>query len=126
MNKVGYFTIILKKKKNNFISSVIESTVVGKHLIFNKSCGMLPGIRGSKKYTTVALESLGKESFFVVYEKGCNFLNIDFLLKFRLNKFIRSFLKGFFLYLTIKNKVRLNYRLVYSHNGVRARKPRRV
>ena len=55
-NQEVKFYCILKRKKNNFFITIMKSN--GVEVLFSKSCGSLAGVRGSKKYTTVALESL--------------------------------------------------------------------
>jgi len=118
---------VLKKKKNNFIINVLEIKGSGKSFVlFNKTCGSLPGIRGSKKYTTVALESLGKEIFMKLFKKGHKFMDIELILTFKIDKFVRSFVRGLILYGKNYIRIFLKLEIIYTHNGIRARKQRRV
>lgn len=126
MEKIAILHCILKKNKNNFISSVLESGYGKKKVLFNRSCGSLPGIKGSKKYTTVAVELLGKEIFLELFKRGYKQMEIELILTFKIDKFIRSFIRGLMLY--GKKYVSLIFKLeiIYTHNGIRARKQRRV
>jgi hypothetical protein len=118
---------ILKKKKNNFIVNLLEvKENNASFVIFNKTCGSLPGISGSKKYTSVALESLGKGCFLKLFKKGYKFMDIELILTFKIDKFVRSFVRGLILYGKNYIRIFLKLEIIYTHNGIRARKQRRV
>ena len=123
-NQEVKFYCILKKKKNNFFITIMKSN--GVEVLFSKSCGSLAGVRGSKKYTTVALESLGKEAFLKMFSFGYRTFDLELILRFKIDKFVRSFVRGILLY--GKNYVNLSLKieLLTTHNGLRARKQRRV
>lgn len=115
---------VLKKKKNNFFATFL--TDEGRKVLFSKSCGMLEGVSGSKKYTTVAVQSLGQKAFIEMYGLGYDNIDLLLVLKFKLNKFVKSFVRGLFIYgrshlfLYVKSKIK------NTHNGLRGRKLRRV
>jgi hypothetical protein len=118
------FYCILKRKKNNFFITIMKSN--GVEVLFNKSCGSLIGIRGSKKYTTVALESLGKETFLKLFSFGFRNFDLELILRFKIDKFVRSFVRGILLYGKKYVNLNLKVELLTTHNGLRARKQRRV
>ena len=114
---------VLRKKKNNFFATVKK---LDSRIIFNKSCGSLTGMRGSKKYTTVAVETLGKETFLKIFALGYKEFMAIVSLRFKIDKFARSFVRGFCLYGKKYMKFKLDCQLNKSHNGMRAKKKRRV
>ena len=118
------FYCILKRKKNNFFITIMKSN--GVEVLLNKSCGSLIGIRGSKKYTTVALESLGKETFLKLFSFGFRNFDLELILRFKIDKFVRSFVRGILLYGKKYVNLNLKVELLTTHNGLRARKQRRV
>ncbi len=123
--KKAFIICIVKKKKNNFFVTAVRYGMLLK-VLFVKSCGSLSGIRGSKKHTTVAVESLGKETFLKLFALGFSNASITISFRFRVNKFSRSFCRGFLLYSKLYTKARMESVLKITHNGLRARKKRRV
>jgi hypothetical protein len=126
MERESNIQCVLKKNKNNFIVSVLEVKDGARKVLFNKSCGSLPGIKGSKKFTTVAVELLGKEIFLELFKKGFKRMRVDIILTFKLDKFVRSFLRGFMLYGKAYVSIFFKLEIIFTHNGIRARKQRRV
>jgi hypothetical protein len=118
------FFCILKKKKNNFFVTIIKAN--GSDVLFSKSCGSVPGIRGSKKFTTVALESLGRETFLKIFSYGFRDFDMDLILRFKINKFVKSFIRGFLVYGDKYVNLNLKVQLLNLNSGLRAKKQRRV
>jgi len=126
MDKIRHVECILKKNKNNFIVTVVESIGNEKKVVFSRSCGSLVGIRGSKKYTTVALELLGKESFMEFVKRGYKKIGLELVLTFKVDKFVRSFVQGFLTFGKSYAHMFFRLEITFTHNGVRPRKLRRV
>lgn len=118
------FYCVLKRKKNNFFATIIKEN--GRDVLLNKSCGALPGMRGSKKYTTVAVETLGKELFLNLFSLGLGNCNMELVLRSKIDKFSRSFVRGLLLYGKGYVKLQISSEILISHNGIRAKKKRRV
>jgi len=114
---------ILKRKENNFFATVLNTN---KNVVLSKSCGSLLGIRGSKKFTTVALENLGKELFLKLYGFGYITYDFELILRFKIDKFVKSFLRGLLLYGRGFIKLNLKVESLNTNNGLRASKQRRV
>ena len=118
----AHLCVVTKTKNNIFATLWVNGKVV-----FVKSCGSLPGMRGSKRYSTVAAELLGKSVFLHLYSFGFRSGQFRILYRFRLNRFSRSFLNGFLLYgrkfflVTLESSVPIPHSL-----GLRAKKRRRV
>jgi len=116
---------ILKKKKNNFFATLMDLKTG--LVIYNKSCGSIAGMRGSKRFTTVALELLGKEIFLRLYASNLKYLPLHLILRFKVDKFVRAFVRGFLLYGKKYIKLKISSEFSLSHNdGMRSKKKRRV
>lgn len=138
--KSRYFCILTRRNNNFFVTLVQFYTKKVSRVI---SCGNLEGIEGSKKYTTVSVELLGKALSFqlikiiiIQLEKKNqiikkNFLkiiksDIIFIFQFSYDKFIKSFLKGIVLECKPYFNFFISFKKKLTHNGIRFRKKRRV
>jgi hypothetical protein len=124
--EIVFVECILKKNKNNFIATVVEIGKNSKTVVFNRTCGSLEGIEGAKKFTTVALELLGQESFMEFIKRGYKKVGIDLILTFKVDKFVRSYVKGFLTFAQENLEMLFKLEITWTHNGVRSRKLRRV
>jgi hypothetical protein len=115
---------ILTKHNNNFFSTVLKTNQAD--VLFYRSCGNLEDIQGSKKSTPVGVEILGKETFIEIFRRGFRDIQLDVVFKFKVDKFARSFLRGVSLYGKPFLEIRVFSDAKLSHNGLRAKKRRRV
>jgi len=115
---------VLKKKKNNFFATFLIDE--GSRVLFSRSCGSLEGVSGSKKYTTVTVQSLGQKCFVELFGLGYSKVDLLLILKFKVNKFVKSFVRGLFIYGKNHLYVYVRSQLKNTHNGLRGRKLRRV
>lgn len=117
------FYCVFLKKNNNFFVTILK---LNGEVVFSKSCGSLSGIRGSKKFTTVALEYLGKETFLKLFSYGYKDFDLELIIRFKIDKFVKSFIRGLFLYGKNYFNLELKVESLNINNGLRARKQRRV
>lgn len=111
--------VLLKSTINNIFVIVVNRK---RRVLVVKTPGSL-GFTGPKRKTPHAAEVLGRRISYGLMKK--NIKKIEIILRSPLNKVIKAVLKGLRANAKLK-LVRIRERIALAHNGIRARKPRRV
>lgn len=111
--------VLVKTTINNVFVMVVNKK---RKVLFVKTPGAL-GFSGSKRKTPYAAEVLGRRVILVLAKKKVR--KIEIVIRSPLSKIIKSVIKG----LRSNSKIKLIgicEKISLAHNGLRARKPRRV